>query len=178
MTYGFYVIIGFVLIVLQTCFAPFAALPGDMYDLQIPLMLYLILFRPFRETVFGAVFVGAAMDSISAGPFGIYSMTYLLVFISGTWIVRFLHSGNRWLLPFFVVYGVAVENLVFWSVCLLPGSVVRPPADSLASLGEQVLWGLLTGAVLISGIRFLHRIWTGWMDDLFPRVSEREEGRA
>lgn len=178
MTYVFYIVVGFALIVLQTCFAPFAALPGDMYDLQIPLLLYLVLFRPFREVVFAAVFIGGAMDSMSAGPFGIYSMTYLLLFITGTWIVRFLQSGNRYLLPFFAAYGVAMENLVFWAVCLLPKSVVRPPADALASMGEQMLWALATGALLIRGLRSLHRLWTDWMRGLFPVGSEGEEGRA
>jgi cell shape-determining protein MreD len=178
MTYGFHIFIGFLLIVLQTCFAPLAALPGDMYDLQIALMLYLVLFRPIRENLFAAVFIGVAMDSMSAAPFGVYSLTYLLIFISGTWTVRFLQSGNRYLLPFFVMYGVVMENLIFAGVCFLPGSVVRPPADAMASLGEQVIWALLTGAFLVRGIRLLHRVWHHWMKELFPGETEAEKGSA
>lgn len=178
MTYGFHIIVGFALIILQTCFVPFAALPGDMYDLQLALMLYLVLFRPMRETIFAAVVIGAATDSMSSGPYGIYSMTYLLVLVSGAWILRFLQAGNRILLPVFVAQGVVIENLVLGGACLLPGSVVRPPADAMASLGEQVLWALLTGAFLVRGIRLLHRQWIRWMDALFPRETEREEGRA
>ncbi len=178
MIYGFYIGIGFLLIILQTCFAPFTALPGDMYDLQIPLMLYLVLFRPIREMIFVAVVVGAAMDSMSSGPFGIYSMTYLLVSISGIWIVRFLQSGNRYLLPVFVTYGVVVENLVLWGVRFLPGSVVRLPADAMISLVEQALWSLVTGGFLVNGIRVLHRQWRRWMNHLFHAGGEREEGSA
>jgi cell shape-determining protein MreD len=178
MTYGFHILVGFLLIVFQTCFAPLTALPGDVYDLQVALMIYLVLFRPIRENLFAAVFIGAAMDSISAAPFGVYSMAYLLILISGTWTVRFLQSGNRYLLPFFVMYGVVMENLIFAGVCFLPGSAVRPPADAMASLGEQAIWALLTGAFLVRGIRLLHRFWLRWMKELFPGETEAEKGSA
>lgn len=162
----------------ETCVIPFSGLPGDMYDLQIPLILYLILFRPVREIIFSVVFMGAAMDGASSGPYGIYSMTYLLIFVSSAWILRFLRSGNRLLLPFFMIYGVLVENLVLFGTCCLPGSMVNPPSDVLTSVVQQAVWAFLTGVFLMEGIRHSHKRWIQWMDSLFPGETNGEEGRA
>ncbi len=167
MAYLFHILIGFGLLLVQTAVAPWMPFPGGFYDLQIPFLLYLVIFRPLGEAVFVALFMGAVVDSVSTTPFGFYGLAYQVIIAMGYWVLGFLHSLNRLLIPLFVALGVLLENLLMLGACLLPGAMARPPRDVSELILFQVTAALLTGYFILRGCHYLHRGWRGWMRTLF-----------
>jgi len=104
MKYGFYLLSGGWLFFLQTSVIPYFQIFNGIYDILIPFILYLSIFCPFVESLLVAVGCGLTMDSLSGGPFGIFTTSYVLaeeVFFTvslqliwsactGIWIIQYL----------------------------------------------------------------------------------------
>ncbi len=169
MTGGFFLLIGFLLTLVQTSLLPHLPFSRWTYDLLIPLVLYMILFHPLRISLPAALAAGFLMDNLSVGPFGVYLSTYLWLLVAGRWLGRFLHTGNRLLIPFLVAGGVLLENLFFFATFLLSGRVLRPPPDAMFWIFEQTLGALITGGIFLFGFMHLDRLWSRWV----RRLTER-----
>ena len=165
MTFLIYIFICLGFIVIQTTFFPLFAWLGDFYDLLIPFVVYLGLFRPIKEGLPAVFFLGLAMDTLSGGAFGIYSTTYLWLYACIAWLIGFFHFKNNLLLPFIVVVGVLVENLVFLGTIMLgnPGGTL--PQGTVRTLTIQLLWALFTGPLVLLFIRSAHLGWMKWGAD-------------
>lgn len=164
MTSLFYIIVSLCLIIFQTIIRPGINALDGFYDLLAPFVIYLTLFRPLRESFPVVVCLGAVMDTISGGPFGLYTTTYLWLFLGIRWLVKFLRVGNTLLLPIVIMLGVLVENLVFLGSFILtePASGSQVPEGAFRIVSEQVIWAMFTGVFLLGLIHILRTRWDKW----------------
>jgi cell shape-determining protein MreD len=171
MTAFIYILICLVCIVIQTTLFPLVAWLDGFYDLLIPFVVYLGLFRPLKEGLPVVFCLGIAMDTLSGGAFGIYSTTYLWLYGVIAWMIGFLHFKNTLLLPFVVVVGVLLENLVFLGAVKLGNPDANLPLGLGRTVTVQLLWALFTGPVLLLLIRSIHLGWTRWVSEKITEVD-------
>ena len=171
MTYGFYVFITLGIVIFQTSIMPFFPVLKYVYDLMVPLVIYLGIFRAAREGLCVIVFLGGVMDTISGAPFGMFFTCYLWLFILVKWIQAFLNVGSTMILPFVVALGILVENLIFLGMGSILHSHTMISARSLHILFVHMLWAICTGPMVIRFIRYSHEGWDGWSGKLVTRFS-------
>jgi rod shape-determining protein MreD len=122
---------------------------GKFYDLVALFVLHLGLVRSIRESLPAVMLAGCVMDYLSGGPAGIYLTAYIWLFMGVKWIIRYLHAGSIFLLPFVAGLSVLIENLVFLSsISYLTASSQFPP-QTIKTAAHQFLWVLLTGPFLL-----------------------------
>ncbi len=153
MIYCIYIAISISLVILQTTVLPNIPLTGEFYDLLIPLMIYLTLYRPPHESLPFVFFLGLLMDNLSGTPFGLYLTTYLWIYIGVKMVASYLRVGNRLLMAFIVCGGVLVQNILIIGSALVMESAWMPPADAARIVISQLLWALVTGPLMLVGLK-------------------------
>jgi len=164
MTYGYHVIVGSMLLVLQGTviqLSPF--LRNNFYDLMIPFVVYLALFRPRRDSVFVVVMLGLIIDSLSGAPFGMFTTAYFWLFMSLKWITQYLHASNTLLIPVVVALGVFMENLFFVTIIATFVSTDSFLPQAFQSIGAQFLWALFTGPFFLLALYNTNLRWDRWV---------------
>lgn len=149
MIYCIYIAISIILVILQTTVLPNIPLTGQFYDLLIPLLIYLTLFRPPHESLPFVFFLGLLMDNLSGTPFGLYLTTYLWIYIGVKLVASYLRVGNRILMALIVCGGVLVQNILIIGSALVMDNAWMPPADTLTIIVSQMLWALVTGPLIL-----------------------------
>jgi len=150
MIYLSHSLVGLGVILLQTTVFPHIHLFAGCYDLLIVQVVYLGLNHTTRESLLILALLGVAMDSLTGGPYGVYLMTYIWLFMSVRWALIYLRLSNTIILPFVVVYGVLMENLLNFI-----GAVsMNPSADTIAQMtvrpiAFELLWAIVTGPFLL-----------------------------
>ena len=164
MTYGFYLGVSFCLIVLQTTIVPYLPLFDNFYDLAALFIIYLSLYRPARESLPVVIFLGFVMDSLSSTPFMLYITAYLWLFISMRGITKILRLEGRFRLPFIVVSGILIENLIFIGTVFMLDSGFRFSLTVARSITVQSLWAICTGSLFLVSFDHCHRGWNKIID--------------
>ena len=172
MTFLFYFLIGLLLVLVQTTLFSHLSVFSGFYDLLIPFVLYIALFRPAKEAVISVILFGFIMDDLSGGPFGMFGTTYLWLFIGSNWIITFMHARNRILLSIAVVSGVLIQNLLIFGITVLLMGEKDLSNDIGATALQQVFWAICTGPFFIMGLFSFHQWWEKWQKRLFPGENE------
>jgi len=149
MIYFFNISTCLILVLLQTTVMPSLPLLDSFYDLLIPFIVFLGVYRPVRESLPFVIFLGFIMDNLAGGPFGLYITVYLWLFVGVKGITSLLQVGNRlYIITLIVAAGVLIENLIFLGTL----SFFRPEqhiaADAAKIVTIQVLWATWTGPIL------------------------------
>ena len=176
MTYLFYACVCLGLIVVQTSLMSGSWHAPGIYDLMIPVVIYLGLFRRPRETLPVIVALGIGKDSLSGGPFGLYLTVYFWCFMGIRGMIRFLRVRNSLLLPVVIAAGVLLENAIFLAAMFLSGMGLPLPGQALTVFGYQSMWAFFTGPVLLLLVHHLHRRWERWLSDLLVREKGHLRG--
>lgn len=163
--------IGLFLIVIQTTVMPHIPVFQRFYDLLTPLVLYLSIFRPVRESTVIIFIFGFLMDNISGGPFGLYLTVYFWLFLSVRWAITFLHVGDSFLLPFVVAVGVLMENLIFIGADAMFEQNLQISQIMINTVVIQVLWAIFTGPFFLMLFNYSHRRWDRWTKKIFAQKS-------
>lgn len=174
MNFLFYLSLSLVFILLETVLMPYFALFDQFYDILIPFVFYLGLYRPAREGIPFILLLGFALDSLSGGPFGIFLTTYFWLFVLTRWVVTFLHAGNKGLWLIAVAVGVLVENLIVIATIIWLGEAPELPPGWADRVTVQLLWALGTGPVLIVAISVLHSKWNRWTSRIAAALKKQE----
>ena len=159
MTYGFYLGVSCCMIVLQTTILPHLPLFKNFYDLPALFVIYLSVYRPARESIPVVIFLGFVMDSLSSTPFMLYITAYLWLFLSVRGIKKILRLEGSFRLPFIVVSGVLIENLIFMMTVFVLDSGFRFSLTVVRSIAVQSLWALCTGSLFLVSFNYCHRGW-------------------
>ena len=154
MIYCAYIGISIALVIFQTTVLPQIPLIGQLYDLLIPLLIYLTLFRPSHESLPFVFFLGLLMDNLSGTPFGLYLTTYFWIYFGVKMVASYLRVGNRILLALIVCGGVLMQNILIVGSALITDSAWLPPAEMLTMIVNQLLWALVTGPLILLSFRF------------------------
>jgi rod shape-determining protein MreD len=169
MIYCFYVAACLCLVVLQTTILSNLPLLNKIYDLLIPFVIYLGLFRPIREGLIFALFLGFIMDNLSGSPFGLYLTTYCWLFIGVKWTTTIVHVTNRLLLSLVVAAGVLLENFIFLAAFAILSPQAQLPAGAGSTVAIQTLWALGTGTIFLVFFRHCQER----LDDLMHGIMGR-----
>jgi cell shape-determining protein MreD len=168
MTILFYILVSLCLLVIKTTLIPGLPFFSKFYDLLIPIVIYLSLFRTLREGIPIVLFFGLIMDSLCGGPMGLYMATYIWLYVALRYLRQVLHAGNIALFAVAVAAGVAFESfvLLLYMLVLAPDAIV--PADAANTTVQHIFWALVTGPILMVMISWSQKQIDVWRDKLFP----------
>lgn len=107
------IFLGIFFAVLQTACLPQVCLSCRCFDMLLPLVIYLSIFRPVAESLSLVAFFGIVMDCISGSPFGLYVITYVWLLIGVRGSMRLLDAGSYFLFPLIMMLGMVLEYFLF-----------------------------------------------------------------
>lgn len=176
MTILFYILVSLCIVVIKTTLIPGIPFLDKFYDLLIPIIIYLGLFRRLREGIPIVLFFGLIMDSLCGGPMGLYFTTYIWIYVSVRWLGQFFVAGNLLLFAAVVVGGVAFEILVLVGYMLLLAPAAIIPVDLVKTVFLQLVWAFATAPLIMLIISWAQKQVDVWRDRLFPDWLDREHG--
>jgi cell shape-determining protein MreD len=148
MIYVYHLVVCLFLILFQTTLSTVCG-PTCLYDLLVPVVVYLGVYRLPREALPVLILAGLAMDGISGGVFGVHLSAYLWLYVGVRWAIQFLHAGNAILLPMLVTIAVAFKSIVVAFSAVVVASAPWPVEAVFPVVSGQILWGALTGPLLM-----------------------------
>ncbi len=171
--YTLYICVCLCLVVLQTTMLSNITLFDNFYDILIPFILYLGLFRSFMEGLPLVLIFGYAMDSLTGGPFGIYITVYFWLFIGVRGLKQYLHAGSILLRPFVIGAGVLFENITFVAALAMLEKNWDIPSVTFRSVFIQTLWAVCTGPFLLMLIDYAYIKTDKWIEAWSLSKKER-----
>lgn len=158
MNYFIYIVSSLCLVTLQTALIPRLGFVGHFFDLLLPWVIYLAAFRPAHEALPFVVFMGALMDNLSGGPFGLYLTSYLWLFLAVRLAATVVRAENAMVLVLTLIAAVAFQNILFFMALGLSGSGGHTTGEVIRVVSEQLGWVLLTGPLIALGMRQAKRL--------------------
>jgi cell shape-determining protein MreD len=176
MTVSFYILVSLCLVIIKTTLIPGLQVFEKFYDLLIPIIIYLSLFRSMKEGIPIVLFFGLIMDSLCGGPLGLYLVSYIWLYAGMWWLRQFLHTGSFVLLAISVTIGVVFEGgvMLAYMVVLAPTEIL--PEDTLRTLLMQAFWSLTTGPAILLVIGWAQKRVDVLRDHIFPDFFEMKGG--
>jgi rod shape-determining protein MreD len=147
---AYHLVVCLLLILAQTTLLALAG-PPKGYDLLAPLVVYLGVYRRPKQAMPVLIAGGLAMDGLSGGVFGVHLTGYLWLYVGVRWAIQFLHVDNVVLLPVLVTAGIAFESLLMAFCAVVVSSAPWPVESVFPIVSRQLLWGALTGPILMVG---------------------------
>jgi len=172
MTYFFHIVVGTALIIFQTVIIPFVSLPDRFYDLMVPFVLYLGIYRSPFESIIIIIVLSFLMDSLSCAPFGLYGTTYLWLFVATRWGRQFLRVKNIFLLPLLILLGVLTENFIFFISFLILKTNIYQPEESVHIVIKQVTLAVLTGSFIPGILSYIYNLYREWLKSIFDEETD------
>jgi rod shape-determining protein MreD len=150
---------------------PYLSVLDRFYDLLIPFLVYLGLFRPVHEGLLFVCFLGFIMDNLSGGPFGLYLTSYFWLLIGAKGITQMLKVGKHmFIITLIVAAGVLAQNLIFLGSFAIFSPEQQFAGDAFKIVAVQILWALLTGSAFLVIFRNTHN----WLDAGFRALYARK----
>jgi len=162
MRYIVYLILGLLLMGLHTAILSDIPEILSFYDILIPFVVYLSLFRSLSAGLLVVVVIGYFMDMVSGSPNGIYMAVFMIIFLMFRNITAYFHAQETLLFTICTAVGVFVENLIFCLLLLLGQADLQILINALQLLIVQLIWVLLTAPLI-------YRLFTAllvWVDHI------------
>lgn len=156
MIYFSYLLTGLALILFQTLVVGFFLPDGLIYDLLIPLVVYLSLFHTNGKSLLLIIFFGLIMDDLTGGAMGVYVLTYFWIFMGLQLAVHFFQKDSPVLMVASVLLGLCLEYGFILTVTSLSGKEVLIAADMVGRMIARLALAGITGPLLLSALRFLY----------------------
>ena len=173
MSYFFNISASLLLVILQTTVMPYLPLLDSFYDILIPFIVFLGLYRPVRESLPFVIFLGFIMDNLSGTPFGLYLTAYFWMFVGVLGITKLLQVGNRlFIITLIVAVGVLIENLIFLGTLTILGPDRQLAGNAAKIVTIQVLWAIWTGPIFLVIIRNAQNRLNAGFNAIYARKGE------
>jgi hypothetical protein len=88
-------------------------------------------------------------DSLSGGPFGLYTTIYFWIMVLMYWLLTFLHARSSLIWPFVVALGVLFQNFVIITIFTLSGRSFGVSGFPFIMLITQFVLALFTGPLVL-----------------------------
>lgn len=128
------IVLGVLFAVVQTVWLPHICLSCRRFDMLLPLVIYLSVFRPVPESIPLVIFFGIIMDCLSGSPLGLYVITYVWLLLGVRGSMRFLDAGSYFLFPLILMLGMVLEQFLF------AFSLSRSPSPGILA---HALWAIV-----------------------------------
>jgi cell shape-determining protein MreD len=171
MTYGYYIIVGIGLILLQTAVIPGIPVLNTCFDFVGLFVIYLGFSRPVREALPVVLLLGLLADNLSGAPFMLYVTAYGWMFFSVRVLSQILQVSLRFRTALIVAAGVLLENLIFILTFVLLGPGTHSPVAATGSVIIQLVWAFTLGPLLVVSFKVAHGIWDN-------RIGQQAVGRS
>jgi rod shape-determining protein MreD len=137
------------LVVFQTTI--YYAIPSlnHFVDLLITYVIYAGLFLPVHESIMLIIVLGALMDSITVGPFGLYLSIYFWIIVGLRPFVTLLNLENAHTLRLLLVIAIVFENLMLFLGTVALKQVVVFSSESFREMVYQLGWTLILGPFFV-----------------------------
>ena len=143
-----YFIVSFLLICIQTTLMPVFPRVFAQYDLLIPFVVYLTLFRSNAGILPVILISGCLMDLLSGGYVGVYIVTYLLILICFRTTTVYFHFRNSVLFQIVVIFSVLMENFFFGIAILVQTVSFNFSLYAASILVKQLIWAIISGPLV------------------------------
>jgi rod shape-determining protein MreD len=153
MSYFIYIVSSLCLVTLQTALIPRLGFVGHFFDLLLPWVIYLAAFRPVHEALPFVVFMGALMDNLSGGPFGLYLTSYVWLYIAVRLAATVVRAENAMVLVLIIIAAVVFQNTFFFLAINMSLGDGHTTGEVIRVVSEQIGWVLLTGPLIALGMR-------------------------
>lgn len=139
---------GIILIGVQTSLV--AVLPPwlPFYNLLIPYVIFLTLFRPVFETLPQIIMASFFMDMISGAPLAAYTITFIVLFVLFRNIKTYFQLLDSYLFVILIAVGVVIEHAVFGIALLFENFSAEPSLFSAYVIFIHCIWAIITGPLL------------------------------
>lgn len=169
MQYILFFLLSLLVVVLQTTILPELFGTFGLYDLIIPLAAFFSLYRPFHEGFPTVVLAALMMDMISGAPPGIYTTTYIWLFLVFRHLWRFIDVRHSPVFLVIVVLGVLFQQVIFWmAICAREGRILFS-GGGLQVVFFQVLWAVVSAPLIFLLLhlvfRYTDRIFSGSVNE-------------
>jgi len=143
-----YLIFGIILVGLHT--AILSDFPDiiSFYDILIPFVVYLSLFRSLSAGISMVLIIGFFMDTVSGAPNGIYMAVFMTVFLIFRNISAYFQAQETFLFTACTAVGVFVENLLFCLLLMLAHPDPAVLVNSVQLIIVELIWVLLTAPLI------------------------------
>ncbi len=172
MTYILYLIISIILVILQTTDLSGFLFFNSFYDLLIPIVIYVGLFRSVSEGLPVILGAGYIMDSFSGGVFGIYVTIYFWLYIGVRWIIQYFHSGSIFLMPIVLAVGVLIENFILLGAVAMVEPDWELSAADTNNIALEFLLMICTGPFYIMCLNYTFKKWDKILSKFMAERSE------
>jgi cell shape-determining protein MreD len=138
-----------ILVIFQTTI--YYAIPAlnHFVDLLIIFVIYAGLFLPFLESIILALLLGALMDSITGGLFGLYLSIYFWIIVGLRPFVTLLNLKNAHTLRLLLGIAIGFENLMLFIGTVALKQEIAFSSESIRGMAYQLFWTLILGPFLI-----------------------------
>lgn len=156
MTYILHLIICIGLILFQTTILHNISVFRTFYDFLIPYIIFLGVYRSLGEGMPLVFLIGFMMDSLSGGPFGVYSVFYFWLYICLRWLIQYLHADSFIILPATIAVGIFFQNALFGGVIAL--MISNPDILSIVwhQFLHQLFWAAVTGPLFLLLFKYVY----------------------
>ncbi|MCD6585760.1 MAG: hypothetical protein J7K96_08375, partial [Desulfobacteraceae bacterium] len=144
MSFLVYFIFSVLLICIQTTLLSDFFRLFAQYDLLIPFVVYLTLFRSSIGILPVILISGCLMDVLSGGTIGVYIATYILILICFRTATVYFHFKNSILFQIVIILSVLMENIIFSMVILLQTHTFNFSFYSGGVLLTQLFWAVIS----------------------------------
>jgi len=137
------------LVIFQTTI--YYAIPAlnHFVDLLIIFVIYAGLFLPFLESIVLVLVLGALMDSIAGGLFGLHLSIYFWIIIGLRPFVTLLNLKNAHTLRLLLGIAILFENLMLFIGTVALKQEIVFSSGSFRGMAFQMIWTLTLGPFLI-----------------------------
>ena len=145
------------LVIFQTTI--YYAIPAlnHFVDLLIIFVIYAGLFLPFIESIVLILVLGALMDSITGGLFGLYLSIYFWIIIGLRPFVTLLNLKNVHTLRLLLAIAIGFENLMLYVGTVALKREIVFSSESIRGMVYQLFWTLAIGPFLIRLLNIMDR---------------------
>jgi cell shape-determining protein MreD len=145
------------LVIFQTTIYYAVPALNHFVDLLIIFVIYAGLFLPFLESIVIVLVLGALMDSITGGLFGLYLSIYFWIIVGLRPFVTLLNLNNAHTLRLLLGIAIGFENLMlFIGTVALKQEIVLSSAF-FRGMAFQLIWTLTLGPFLIRRLNAMDR---------------------
>lgn len=155
MTILLYFCLGLFLIIIQTTVLPHIYFFDRMYDLLLPVVIHVSIFRPLGISLFLVILFGVLMDNLSGSPAGFYLTFYVWILIAVRYLKLFLHVGSITLVTLVVLLAVALESMVLMGLVMVNNTMISGAGNTLRCALAEVMWAIVTAPLILMGLNQL-----------------------
>lgn len=115
-----------------------------LYDLLIPPVVYLTLFRPYKAELVTIIIAGIIMDLLSEAPMGFYLITYTAILLVFQKSKKYFHVRNMGLFLIVSVIGILTEYCLFNVFTTIQAMTMDVSSHVIQTVLFQVMWAFPT----------------------------------